>query len=412
MNRRVTVVTPWLPTPGSPMRGSFVATSVASLRALGVDVDVVHLEDWRTPRGPLAVRRIRRAEARLATHGNLSSPNLEPPRLTVPLPARKTASHAQHATDALRAADAMREWLVLGPEVVHAHVALPTGLIAARHRLPSARLVVTEHASYLSAIFAETKARRLYEEVLDNVDELLCVSRPLREQILTHFPGYEGKVSIVPNGVDFSAIPIRKSPPASPRRWIYVGSLTERKDPLRLLEAFAICHREDPTLEFTLLGEGPLAPRLLLRIDELGLRSVASLQPPVPHSDVAAWILAHDLLVHASWHETFGLTPVEALATKTPVMVSRHSAAESVLGGIEASAGALFPVDATPMQIAEAYRDLRARYASLDLDHAYESLRSRLDVGSVGRELASHLHLNLSERWPSDDPNSDDRGDD
>lgn len=397
MGRHVTVLTPWFPTPGSPMRGSFVATSVASLRTLGVDVDVIHLEDWATPRATSAARRVRWAGARLAASGHLLSPNLEPPRLTIPMPVRKTTDHAQHAGEALLYAGALREYLGLETDVVHAHVALPSGLIASRYRSTTTRVVVTEHASYLATIFAQPKAIKLYEEVLDGVDELICVSEPLREQILQKLPAYGDKVSVVPNGVDFSSIAVRSRPPTAPRRWIYVGSLTERKDPLRLLEAFALCHAEDPTLELTLLGAGPLAHRLQGRIDELELALCVRLQPPIPHDEVPIWIGSHDLLVHASWHETFGLTPIEALATKTPVLVSRNVAAESLLGDIEESAGALFPVDATPAEIAEAYRGLRYRFDSLNLDHAHATLASRLGLESVGRELASHLQIDLSD---------------
>lgn len=397
MGRRVMVVTPWFPTPGSPMRGSFVSTSVASLRSLGADVDVMHLEDWPSPRDALVTSGIRRAARRLEQASPAAPMNLDPPRVTFPLPVRKTRDHARHATDALRAFGPHARSLLRRAEVIHAHVVLPTGLIAARHRSPSTRLVVTEHASYLAAVFAQPRARRLYEEVIDSVDELLCVSGPLRNQVLQQFPGYAAKVSIVPNGVDFSGIPIRPSPPTALRRWIYVGSLTERKDPLRLLEAFALCRLRDPRLELTFLGEGPLWAQLRTRIDELGMGDSVRMEPPVPHSAVPTWIATHDLLVHASRYETFGLTPVEALATKTPVLVSRHGAAESLLGDIEESAGALFPVDATPTEMAHAYQMLCDRLAELDIDRAYAILRKRLGNDSVGRQLARHLHLDLDD---------------
>ena len=98
-------------------------------------------------------------------------------------------------------------------------------------------------------------------------------------------------------------------------------------------------------------------------------------------------IRAHDLLVHPSRHETFGMTPVEALATGTPVLVARYAAAEEVLAGVEKEAGGIFDVGAGADEIVEGYRDLRDRWDSVDPFRAREVMRSRYGFEGVAARL-------------------------
>ena len=56
----------------------------------------------------------------------------------------------------------------------------------------------------------------------------------------------------------------------------------------------------------------------------------------------------HDLLVHPSRWESFGMTVVEAVAAGMPVLVTRCGGPEETLAGIEDAAGELVDVEETP----------------------------------------------------------------
>jgi hypothetical protein len=209
----------------------------------------------------------------------------------------------------------------------------------------------------------------------------------LRQQLLEAFPHHEGKIQVVGNPVDFARIRPRDAKPERPRRWIYIGSLIERKGPLRLVAAFARCRAEEPDLELTLLGDGVQLKNTLALIAELGVEDAVRVLPPVPPAQVPGLIAAHDLLVHPSWHETFGMTPVEAIATGTSVLVARYPAAEEVLAGVEKEAGGLFDLGSGWEEIADGYRDLRDRWHSVDPSAAREVLRSRYGFEAVADRL-------------------------
>jgi glycosyltransferase involved in cell wall biosynthesis len=383
----LTVVTPWYPSPNKPFQGSFVESMVRAVRPVTGRLDVLATEDWIAPRGPF-VRQAQRRHYRDVT-ATAIRPVLHDgvwlTRLPVLVqPRRPWVEYARTVADSVRAARGGRP---LDAAVVHGQVGLPGGLVAVENAPAGARVVVTEHASYLADVLAQPEARALYDETMHRADAWVTVSGVLRDQLLQTFPHHEGKIHVVGNAVDFAGIHPRDARPERPRRWIYIGSLIERKGPLRLVAAFARCRQEEPDLELTLLGDGAQRDQTVALIAELGLDDAVRILPPVPPEEVPGVLAAHDLLVHPSWHETFGMTPVEALATGTPVLVARYAAAEEVLAGVEKEAGGLFDVGSGWEEIAEGYRDLRDRWDSVDPCAAREVLRSRYGYEAVAARL-------------------------
>lgn len=388
MPETLTVVTPWFPSSNLPMRGSFVEAQVRAVQPLSGRVDVLVTEGWIAPRG-LFVRAAQRRH-----HRELTSAVVRPvlhdgywlTRLPVLTPSRPKswADYSRTVADGVRGA---RRGRPLDAAVVHGHVGLPGGFVAVENALPGARVVVSEHASYLATVLEQPAGRALYDETMHRADAWVCVSGVLRDQVLEAFPHHADKVHVVGNPIDFDGIAVRDAKPERPRRWLYIGSLIERKGPLRLIEAFARCRQAEPDLELSLLGDGVLREQALALIDELGVADAVRILDVVPPSEVPGVIRAHDLVVHPSWHETFGMTPVEALATGTPVLVARYAAAEEVLAGVEKEAGGIFDIGPGADEIVEGYRDLRDRWDSVDPFRAREVMRARYGFEAVAARL-------------------------
>lgn len=385
----LTVVTPWFPSPAKPPQGSFVQAAVRAVAGEIGRVEVVHTDEWITPAGPTgrAVESSYRRYAARAVRPRLQNDGTWLSRVPALVrPRRRWDVHSRTVSRSLAAARAGRPF---ESAVVHGHVVLPGGLVAVEHAAAGARVVVTEHASYLADVLVEPRARDLYDEVVDRAAALLCVSAVLRDEVLEVFPHHRAKVHVVPNPVEMAGPPRPDGPATRPRRWLYVGSLIERKGPLRLLEAFAAGRRDEPDLELTLLGTGPQRPDVLARVRALGLDHAVHLLDPVAPAEVPQVMARHDLLVHPSHHETFGMTPVEAVAAGTPVLVARYPAAVEVLGAIEGLGGETFPVTEDPSVITAAYRRLRDGWAGLDLPRARSVLARRFGSPAVAAALIS-----------------------
>lgn len=382
------VVTPWYPSPNKPFQGSFVASMTAAAAPLAGRVEVFHHEDWIVPRGRLARRLLGPGYRHLAAAA--TRPALQPDGAwlsRVPVLVEPRRPWAEYARAVARSVREARRGRRFDASVVHAHVGLAGALVAVENAEPGARVVVTEHASYLDRVLEQPAARALYDELIHRADAWTCVSRTLRDQLVEVFPHHAGSVGVLPNAVDIDAISVREHPVTAPRRWIYVGSLIERKGPLRLVDAFAECSRRHPGLELTILGDGPQHDDVVARIEWHGLAGSARVLPPVPPAEVFRLLAEHDLLVHPSHHETFGMTPVEALATGTPVLVARYPAAEEILEGALPAAGRLFEIGHGHEEIVEGYEQLLASFDQVDALAAREVLRGRFGYGAVADQL-------------------------
>ena len=393
MGERVAIVTPWYPTADRPFHGSFVqgfAEAVANHVPAGVDV--LHLEAWGLPAGSRAQRR--------AWH-DLAQLSRAPLRFNDELIAVRHLPSPVHPGDGFGAiASGHRRFLreVTGGEklphpIVHAHVGLGGGYPALELVGGDTRLFVTEHATFLDRIFEDARASAHYDEVISRCDAFLCVSQLLRDQLIAKFPHHESRLHVVPNPIDFDAIPMLAERADVPRRWMYAGSLTERKGVRLLLEAFALAQEEHGDLMLTLYGDGPERPALEARIAELGLDEVVHLPGPIPPDQMPAAYGANDLLVHLSDFETFGMTLVEAVAVGIPVLATRCGGPDETLGPIQHEVGELVPVDCEPQTVAAAYGRLREQAAGLDLVAGRSDLRSRYGRAAVASQLRDLYRL-------------------
>ena len=105
-------------------------------------------------------------------------------------------------------------------------------------------------------------------------------------------------------------------------RYVFVGQLIPRKDPLALLEAFAQVARPDD--ELWVIGIGELAETLATRSAELGLSRQVSFKGYVPYCELPDLLTHCDTLVLPSNVEVWGLVVNEALAAGLTAIVNER----------------------------------------------------------------------------------------
>jgi glycosyltransferase involved in cell wall biosynthesis len=218
-------------------------------------------------------------------------------------------------------ADAVSTARRFRPEVVYGHFLFPAGAAAAAAaRVSGARLVVTAHGRDVRNIGSIRGVGTATRTVVGRADGVIAVSRFLRAELETKIPSVRGRVEVIDCGVDLERF--RHRPAAEARSevgwegdepfYLAVGTLDERKNPVRLADAFE--GLEAGSLAF--VGDGPLRERLEGRS---GVKVVGR----IPHDDVPGWIAACDILCQPSLIEPFGQTILEAFATERPVVATR-----------------------------------------------------------------------------------------
>jgi glycosyltransferase involved in cell wall biosynthesis len=205
----------------------------------------------------------------------------------------------------------LRKVRAAGPhDVTWAHFLVPTGLIAARAGGP---LVVTAHGRDVRNAGAVPGVARLTARVVERASSVIAVSEYLRRELEEKVPAARGKTEVVDSGVDLERF--RSVEPAerldSPA-FVHVGSLTERKNVLRLADAFASLGRGS----LTFVGDGPLR-------GALEQRERVRVVGRVPHDAVPGWLAAADVVCGPALVEPFGQAILEAMACERSVVATR-----------------------------------------------------------------------------------------
>jgi glycosyltransferase involved in cell wall biosynthesis len=257
------------------------------------------------------------------------------------------------------------------PDVVYAHFLVPAGLIAALEvRAP---LVVTAHGRDVRNIGSIPGIRAATRVVVARASTVVCVSDYLRRELEAKVPAARAKTEVVSSGVDLEQFDVPPAPNGAPR-FLCVGSLDERKNVVRLAEAFA--QVGEGTLTFA--GDGPLRPRLDGRED-------VRLVGPVPHAEVPRLLAESHVLCQPSLVEPLGQALLEAMAARRSVVATR-------VGGppefVPREAGVLVdPLDVDAL--AEAMR------AAAALPHPNEAARAAA-AGHDVRRQAERIEAILS----------------
>jgi glycosyltransferase involved in cell wall biosynthesis len=263
------------------------------------------------------------------------------------------------------------------PDVVYAHFLVPTGLLAAlASRAP---LVVTAHGRDVRNIGAFPGIRPATRYVVRRAAAVVAVSEYLRLELEAKVPEARGKVEVVDCGVDLERFTVEPSPGGA-TAFLCVGSLIERKNVVRLADAFA--EVGDGTLTF--VGDGPLR-------GVLEGRPGVTVAGRVGHDEIPGWLARSHVLCQPSLIEPFGLALLEAMAAGRSVVATR-------VGGppefVPADAGAL--VD--PTDAGDIARGLRAAAALPRPNHAARAAAEEHDLRRQAERVEEILRRAVRDR--------------
>jgi glycosyltransferase involved in cell wall biosynthesis len=195
------------------------------------------------------------------------------------------------------------------PDVVYAHFLVPSGLIASL--AGGAPLVVTAHGRDVRNIGAIPGVATATRLVVRRAVTVICVSEYLRRELETKLPESRGKIEVVSSGVDRELFTVAEAPPGPPA-FLCVGALDERKNVVRLGDAFV--RIGDGTLTFA--GDGPLR-------SELEGRERVRLLGRVPHDEIPRLLAESRVLAQPSLVEPLGQALLEAMACGRSVVATR-----------------------------------------------------------------------------------------
>jgi glycosyltransferase involved in cell wall biosynthesis len=183
---------------------------------------------------------------------------------------------------------------------------------------------------------------RQHERVLWPLARHIVCNSPALTEIMAGIGVPRDRLSFIPNGVDArrftpGSVPFARREPVV----LCVARLVEDKDPLCLLDAFALLLARAPRARLRLVGAGPLERRVRARMEQEPLKGRAELLPAT--TDIAACCREARAFALSSRREGMPNAVLEAMAAALPVAATQTGGIPFLLRGENGPSGLLVP---------------------------------------------------------------------
>jgi colanic acid/amylovoran biosynthesis glycosyltransferase len=311
--------------PGS--NHAFIEREVIALRARGLEVETFAIRTKSLDREavktttllPVSARRLLVDNAiLLAAHPHRYSRSLVR-ALSLGRGPRKRLWQAFYFAEAVLLA---RQCARRGVEHIHAHFGNPPWDIA----MLAARLLGVPWSLTLHGTDVNHDDRELLAAKVEAAEFVVCVGQFARDQLLRLVDrSHWNKLHVVRCGLDaawFNA-PVRIPTPDGRVRILSVARLEPPKDLETLLVAAAALGRRGRDVELTLVGDGPLRPRLEQRARELELDNAVVFAGYLEQDELRRCYSKADICCLSSSSEGVPVVLMEAMARGVPVIAPR-----------------------------------------------------------------------------------------
>lgn len=219
-------------------------------------------------------------------------------------------------------------------DVIHAHDWLTYFAGIAAKRVSGKPLVVHMHATEYdrSGENINTQTYAVERAGMEAADKVIAVSNLTRNIIIEKYGIPADKVVTVHNAVRFA-----EKESEAPERGVtdkvvtFLGRITYQKGPDYFVEAAAKVLKRVPNVRFVMAGSGDMMNHIIRRVARLGIADRFHFTGFLRGEDVHRMFQLSDVYVMPSVSEPFGISPLEAMKSNVPVIISKQSGVAEVL---------------------------------------------------------------------------------
>lgn len=322
-NFKVLIISHLYPSSANEVEGIFVHKQVKALNQKGIDVRVISPMPW----APFPLNHISlkwKDYHNVPDRANFEGIDVWYPRhLAFP----RALFYASSGWRVYRGIKKIVENIYTGFrfDLIHAHVALPSGFAALKLKNKYNKpVVVTIHGQDLQqTIYRNSACLQSVSYVLNSASEIICVSRKLQQKAIKYISG-NNKIAVVSNGIDHKDILPRQVKFVKQQgcgiMLLSVSNLIQTKGIDLNLYAFQRLCKSYSALRYVVVGDGPEESGLRNLARKLGIDRQVEFLGRQPHDSVMAYMNACDVFVLPSWNEGFGIVYLEAMACGKPVI--------------------------------------------------------------------------------------------
>lgn len=221
-------------------------------------------------------------------------------------------------------------------DVIHAHDWLTYYAGIAAKRVSGKPLVVHMHATEFDRTGenVNTIVYNIERTGMMAADMVCAVSNMTRQTVIDKYGIAPHKVTTVHNGVLFKTVENdeeKEERGVEDKIVTFLGRITYQKGPDYFVEAAAKVLARVDNVRFVMAGSGDMLNHVVRRVAKLGISDRFHFTGFLKGNDVQRMFALSDIYIMPSVSEPFGISPLEAMRSNVPCIISKQSGVAEVL---------------------------------------------------------------------------------
>jgi len=220
-------------------------------------------------------------------------------------------------------------------DIIHAHdwLAYPAGIAA--KEVSGKPLVIHVHATDFdrSGGNVNPDVYRIEKAGMDAASKIITVSNLTRDIVINKYNIHPDKVETVYNAVEpvhsTEDVPVNKG--FDDKVVTFLGRITLQKGPEYFIEAAYKVLKVMHNVRFVMAGSGDMMERMMRRAASLKITDRFHFTGFLRGKDVFTMLTLSDVYIMPSVSEPFGISPLEAMQSNVPVIISKQSGVAEIL---------------------------------------------------------------------------------
>ena len=173
----------------------------------------------------------------------------------------------------------------------------------------------------------------MQKRVAPKLRNIICVSQPSKEDVISEFKVDEERITVIPNGIDIETFrPSLKNKPFEYNIVTTASADIPLKGLRNLILALPRVIKEFPSTSLTVIGKSPKKSKLHKLIDDLDLEDRISFRSGIDEEEIVDIYHNSDIAVIPSLYEGFGFGAGEAMACGVPLISTDSGGLKQVIG--------------------------------------------------------------------------------
>jgi glycosyltransferase involved in cell wall biosynthesis len=220
-------------------------------------------------------------------------------------------------------------------DIIHAHdwLAYPAGIAAME--ISGKPLVIHVHATDFdrSGHNVNPDVYRIEKRGMDAASKIITVSNLTRDIVINKYQIDPEKVETVYNAVEPVAVSddIIVTKGFDEKVVTFLGRITLQKGPEYFIEAAYKVLKVMSNVRFVMAGSGDMMERMIRRAAQLKITDRFHFTGFLKGRDVFTMLAMSDVYIMPSVSEPFGISPLEAMQSNVPVIISKQSGVAEIL---------------------------------------------------------------------------------